>query len=81
MPVPIIAQVFEEGLSDWPWLWTLFKTAPWVLLIAALKYYFGGARNPSERNMHSKVVLMTVSCPLFPTLHFRILYEKESSCL
>jgi small-conductance mechanosensitive channel len=38
----------------------VIKTAPWLLLIAALKYYFGGARNTSERLMHSKVVMVTV---------------------
>ena len=60
MPIPIIAQGIQEGISSIPYAWTVIKTAPWLLLIAALKYYFGGARNTSERLMHSKVVMVTV---------------------
>jgi hypothetical protein len=37
------------------------KAALWLLIIALLKYYFGGARNLSERVMHGKVVIVTVS--------------------
>jgi small-conductance mechanosensitive channel len=64
MPIPIITQGITEGLSSIPHAYTIFKLAPWVLLLAALKYYFGGARNSSERVMHSKVAMVTVRLSL-----------------
>ncbi|KAI2789993.1 putative oxidoreductase C19A8.06 [Penicillium oxalicum] len=59
MPIPIIAHGIQEGIDTIPYAWSVIKTAPWILLLAALKYYFGGARNTSERLMHSKVVMVT----------------------
>ncbi|KAF9894731.1 hypothetical protein FE257_006621 [Aspergillus nanangensis] len=59
MPIPIIVQGVQDGLSSIPHAYSVLKVAPWVLLLAALKYYFGGARNSSERVMHSKVVMVT----------------------
>lgn len=64
MPIPIITQGITEGLSSIPHAYTILKLAPWVLLLAALKYYFGGARNSSERVMHSKVAMVTVRLSL-----------------
>jgi small-conductance mechanosensitive channel len=63
MPIPIIVKGISDGLDSIPWIWTVFRYAPWILLVAALKYYFGGARNTSERLMHSKVVMVTVRLP------------------
>lgn len=60
MPVPIIAHGIQEGISSIPYAWDTIKVVPWILLLAALKYYSGGARNTSERMMHSKVVMVTV---------------------
>lgn len=60
MPIPIIAHGIQEGISAIPYAWTVLRIAPWLLLLAALKYYFGGARNTSERLMASKVVMVTV---------------------
>lgn len=37
------------------------KLAAVCLVLWLLKRYFGGARNTAERNMHSRVVLMTVT--------------------
>ncbi|KAA8650414.1 hypothetical protein EYZ11_003373 [Aspergillus tanneri] len=59
MPIPLIAQGITEGVSSIPYAYTVLRALPWVLLVAALKYYFGGARNSSERVMHSKVVMVT----------------------
>ncbi|OJJ57079.1 hypothetical protein ASPSYDRAFT_155454 [Aspergillus sydowii CBS 593.65] len=59
MPIPIITQGIVEGLSSIPYSYTILKVLPFILIIAALKYYFGGARNDSERLMHSKVVMVT----------------------
>ncbi|KAF2431073.1 oxidoreductase-like protein [Tothia fuscella] len=59
MPLPIIAEGFAKGLSAIPYAYTVLKFAPWLLLIYALKMYFGGKSNRSERVMHSKVVMIT----------------------
>jgi small-conductance mechanosensitive channel len=63
MPIPIIVQGIREGIDSIPYAYTVLKIAPWVLLVTALKYYFGGARNGSERAMHSKIVMITVNLP------------------
>ena len=60
MPVNILAQIFSEGLSSVPLGWTVVKTAPYLAVLYLLKWYFNGATNGSERNMHSKVVMVTV---------------------
>jgi hypothetical protein len=61
MPIPLVAEVFQEGLSKIPYAYTVLKTLPWFGGVYGLKRYFDGASNFSERNMHSKVVIMTVS--------------------
>ena len=61
MPVHILAQGWDEGISSIPFGWTLAKIAPWIAVLYLLKLYFNGAVNTSERNMHSKVVMITVS--------------------
>lgn len=60
MPIPLITQGIRDGISSIPYAAPILKVLPWVLILAALKYYFGGARNGSERVMHSKVVMVTV---------------------
>ncbi|KAK8216234.1 hypothetical protein HDK77DRAFT_188106 [Phyllosticta capitalensis] len=59
MPVPIATQVIYDGIGSIPYAWTAIKLLPWLLLLAALKRYFGGNVNTSERKMHAKVVLLT----------------------
>ncbi|KAF2638064.1 NAD(P)-binding protein [Massarina eburnea CBS 473.64] len=59
MPIHILAKGWSEGISAIPYGWSLLKYAPWLALLYALKWYFNGAVSPSERNMHSKVVMMT----------------------
>ncbi|KAJ5918954.1 oxidoreductase C19A8.06 [Penicillium verhagenii] len=59
MPIPILAQAISSGISSIPYAWPILKFAPWIILLAALKYYFGGARNTSERLMHSRRVMIT----------------------
>lgn len=61
MPVNFLAEIFYHGPSSIPYFWPVLKATGLTLFIAVLKLYFGGASNTSERNMHSKVVLMTVS--------------------
>lgn len=60
MPIPIIIRGLQDGVSSIPYAWPVLRIAPWIIVLAALKYYFGGARNSSERMMHSKVVMVTV---------------------
>lgn len=59
MPVYIAASALFDGFSSIPFLWPTLKTLPWLGLLYLIKYYFSGAQNGSERNMHSKVVLVT----------------------
>ena len=61
MPVYFILNGVREGFSSVPYLYPVLKVVPWLILVAVLKWYFGGARNKSERVMHSKVVMITVS--------------------
>ena len=61
MPIPILADAIFKGVSSIPFAVSILKTLPWLVLIYVLKSYFGGASNTSERVMHSKVVLITVS--------------------
>ena len=61
MVVPLIAQGFWGGLSTIPYAYTVLKTIPWIALVILLKVYFEGSKNRSERVMHGKVVMVTVS--------------------
>jgi hypothetical protein len=61
MPINILAQAVSEGLSSIPLGWTVVRVAPVFALLYLLKWYFNGAINGSERDMHSKVVIVTVS--------------------
>ncbi|KAK4999821.1 hypothetical protein LTR66_001205 [Elasticomyces elasticus] len=59
MPVPIVQHIIAEGIGNVPYVYTVLKTLPWLVALYLLKVYFGGASNTSERNMHSKVVMVT----------------------
>lgn len=61
MVVPLLAEGFERGLSGIPYLSTIIKTALAIGIIYLLKIYFGGAKCTSERDMHGKVIMITVS--------------------
>lgn len=61
MPLNILASVAYDGISSIPYASTILRTLPWLLVIYLLKLYSRGAQNSSERNMHSKVVMVTVS--------------------
>lgn len=64
MPIHIAAQGVYDGLSSIPYASTLLKLTAVLTVVALLKRLFGGTANTSERSMHSKVVLMTVSAVL-----------------
>lgn len=60
MPIPIaIRAVFDW--RDIPRAATVIKTMPVFVLLYLVKLFFQGSRNRSERNMHGKVVMITVS--------------------
>ncbi|KAF2084416.1 NAD(P)-binding protein [Saccharata proteae CBS 121410] len=59
MPIGLAAEVIFGGIGSIPYAWTVIKAIPWILLVYVLKQYFGGAKNTSERNMHSKVIMLT----------------------
>ncbi|KAH8731153.1 hypothetical protein GQ44DRAFT_643397 [Phaeosphaeriaceae sp. PMI808] len=59
MPVNILATIFDQGLDTIPFGWTIVKAAPVFALLYLLKWHFNGAVNKSERNMHSKVIIVT----------------------
>jgi len=61
MPVNILAQAFSEGLDTIPFGYTALRVAVVSAVLYVLKWFFNGANNGSERNMHSKVVIVTVS--------------------
>lgn len=61
MPVNILAQALDQGIDSIPYGWTILKAAVVVAVVYALKRYFNGVGNSSERKMHSKVVMVTVS--------------------
>lgn len=61
MPVPIIVKAVFDGLDTVPHVATFLKLLPVALVLYLLKYYFQGAQNASERTMHGKVVMITVS--------------------
>ncbi|KAK4543567.1 hypothetical protein LTR36_005462 [Oleoguttula mirabilis] len=59
MPVHMAAQVLFDGFDSVPFIWPILKTIPWLGALYLMKIFFAGASNGSERNMHSKVVLVT----------------------
>lgn len=61
MPIHFVVTVWKEGIASLPYGWTLVKVLPVFAVLYLLKWYFNGATNVSERDMHSKVVMMTVS--------------------
>jgi DMSO/TMAO reductase YedYZ heme-binding membrane subunit len=61
MPVPLLAEGFNRGLSGIPYAWTILKSLPYLFILYLLKLYFSGAKNTSERVLHGKVVMITVS--------------------
>lgn len=69
MVVPLLAEGFGRGVTNIPHLSSIVKTTLFVGLIYILKTYFGGATCKSERDMHGKVVMITVSLVLNIVLH------------
>lgn len=79
MPIPLLSHGLTEGLSAVPYGYTVLKTAAVLAVLALVKYYFGGARNSSERLMHSKVIMVTVCRPCNSGLVFGHLHARGKS--
>lgn len=60
MPIYAALQGVVDGVDSIPFFWPIVKTLPWLGLLYIVKVFFSGASNTSERNMHGKVVLVTV---------------------
>ena len=60
MPVPVMTEIFYNGLHSVPWAPTVLKIAPYAAALYMLRWYFSGAKNSHERIMNSKVVMVTV---------------------
>ncbi|KAK6456905.1 uncharacterized protein RJT20DRAFT_35482 [Scheffersomyces xylosifermentans] len=59
MPIDIISSVLYDGPEVIPG-WDYIKTyGPPALTLAAIKYYFAGASNTWERDLHGKVYIIT----------------------
>lgn len=69
MPIPFLGHIYLEGVSSVPYIYPILKTGACLSTVALLKRYFGGARNKSERLMHSKVIMVTVRLPYPTTEH------------
>ncbi|RMZ69182.1 alcohol dehydrogenase [Pyrenophora seminiperda CCB06] len=50
---------FSEGLDSIPYGYTAVQVAVVSAVLYVLKWFFNGASNGSERNMHSKVIMVT----------------------
>ena len=58
MPIHFLADLIF-GEVRIPNVWTILKVAAALAVVAALKWFSMGASNTAERQMHSKVVMMT----------------------
>jgi len=60
MPIYMGISAMLDGMDSVPFAWPMIKTIPWLGGLFLLKTFFSGASNTSERNMHGKVVMVTV---------------------
>ncbi|KAL7272235.1 hypothetical protein RUND412_004963 [Rhizina undulata] len=59
MPIPIFGEIYYNGVNSIPYLSTILKIVPWIILVVIVKIYFNGAKNGNERVMHGKVAIVT----------------------
>lgn len=59
MPIPFMVEVFYNGVDSVPWAAKALQIAPYAVLLFALRWYFSGSHNSSERIMNSRVVMVT----------------------
>jgi len=61
MPLPVAQRALFDGFASIPKAALLIKLVPVFVVLYLIRAYFQGATNGSERNMHGKVVMVTVS--------------------
>ena len=76
MPIPIVGQILGDGIESIPWAMPLIRRVlpvlPWLAVLYLVKWYCSGTSNTSERTMHGKVVLVTVSPnPVYFSTHLQ----------
>lgn len=80
MPIDVMTQVFYDGLDSVPWIANLLPVvrpvAPYAAALILLRWYFSGAKNPHERVMNSRVVMVTVLPP--PSRHSLPIPDKAN---
>ena len=60
MPVPLLVETAWGDLSQIPYIYRILKATAWIAAILLLKHYFGGARCSLEKQLHGKIVMITV---------------------
>jgi len=60
MPIPFLAELVFNGVPGGISYWSVLKGALAITIVGTIKWYFGGALNSSERQMHSKIIMITV---------------------
>ena len=60
MPIPFLSHVVFGGIPGGYSYWSVLKVIAVFSALAVVKWYCNGATNSSERQMHSKVVIITV---------------------
>lgn len=78
MAIYIIRSAFNEGVGTVPYLWPILKAVPWLLLLWAVKFFFSGVSNKSERNMHGKVIMVTVRSLSLADLVYKLRHPREA---
>lgn len=68
MPIPFVVHILQHGVENAPWLLPAVKVLPWFGLIYLIKSYFAGYTSKAERNMHGKVILVTVCFAFVPAI-------------
>lgn len=65
MIIPLIAEAIFNGISFDIDYWNILKVVALIGAIVLVKLYSRGATNTAERQLHSKVVIVTVWLPIY----------------
>lgn len=61
MPVPLVQKILKDGPGSVPHFYAGVQILAVVAVLVLAKRYFQGAVTLSERKMHGKVIIVTVS--------------------
>lgn len=65
MIIPLIAEAIFNGIPFDIDYWYILKIVALIAAIVLVKLYCRGATNTAERQLHSKVVIVTVRLPMY----------------